>query len=222
MGIEGNFRQISPSLLEIVQQDLYVLNLYLHAKESIETEEIQYLPTYLRDENFHCDLDTILADDQWRIGRLDIDSDWHAMHYLLTEDASSWEECKLPFVVPRHKSKNRLLINAVMGGTSIEKTLDGFMDFPPIRYLIQTETRMISEALLQVSAEEFGCWYEAACQSNPDIYQTLWDKEVETFWYRFRCISEYYKAAVAKERGMLLYLGCFYGVDFEWEDIPVE
>ena len=48
MGIEGNSRQISLSVLEIAQQDLYVLNLYLHAKEAIETGKVQlssYLPT---------------------------------------------------------------------------------------------------------------------------------------------------------------------------------
>jgi Domain of unknown function (DUF1877) len=215
MGIEGNFRQISPSLLEIARQDLYVLNLYLHAKESLETEEIQYLPAYLRDKDIHGDLDAILANDQWTIGRLDIDSDWHVMHYLLTENSSSWEQCKLPFVVTKHTSKNRLLINAVMGGTSIEETKSGFMDFAPIRYLTNIETQMISEALLQISEEEFRRRYEEACECNPDIYRTQWDEEVEGFWYRLRCISEYYKVAVDKGRGMLLYLGCFYGADFE-------
>ncbi|BAY53876.1 hypothetical protein NIES2135_06880 [Leptolyngbya boryana NIES-2135] len=222
MGIEGNFRQISPPLLEIVRQDLYMLNLYLHAKESIETAEIQYLPTYLRDENLHGDLDAILADDQWRIGRLDIDSDWHAMHYLLTEDASSWEECKLPFVVTKHKSKNWLLINAVMGGTAIEETTGGFMDFAPVRYLAQPETQIISEAFLQISEKEFKYRYEEACECNPKVFRGIRDGEFEDYWYRFRCISEYYKVAVQMNRGMLLYLGCFYGVDFEWEDIPIE
>jgi hypothetical protein len=222
MGIEGNFRQISPSLLEIARQDLYVLNLYLHAKESIETEEIQYLPTYLQDGNLHGDLDAILADDQWRIGRLDIDSDWHTMHYLLTEDASSWEEYKLPFVVTKHTSKNHLLINAVMGGTSIDETRDGFMDFAPVRYLTQIETQIISNALLQVSEKEFEYRYEEACACDPNVYRGIRDGEFEEYWYRLRCISEYYKVAVERGRGMLLYLGCFHGVDFEWGDIPVE
>jgi Domain of unknown function (DUF1877) len=222
MGIEGNFRQISPSLLEIARQDLHVLNLYLHAKEVIETEEIQYLPTYLRNKNFHGDLDTILANDQWKIGRLDIDSDWHVMHYLLTEDSSSWEECKLPFVVTRHETKNRLLINAVMGGTSIEETTSGFMDFAPIRYLTEIETQTVSEALLQISEVEFERRYEEACECKPNIYRTSWDDDVECYWYKFRCISEYYKVAVERRRGMLFYLGCFHGVDFEWEDISIE
>uniref|UniRef100_UPI001F35D019 DUF1877 family protein n=1 Tax=Nostoc sp. CMAA1605 TaxID=2055159 RepID=UPI001F35D019 len=215
MGIEGNLRQISPSLLEIARRDLYVLNLYLHAKKTIETEEIKCLPTYLHNKNFHCDLDGVLADDQWRIGRLDIDSDWHAIHYLLTENSSSWEKCKLPFVVTRHEIKTRLLINAVMGGTSIEETRGGFMDFAPVRYLTQMETQTISEALLQVSEEDFELRYNEACECNPNIYRTLWDEEFERYWYRFRCLCEYYKIATEKGRGMLLYLGCFYGVDFE-------
>lgn len=48
MGIEGNFKQISASILGIGKQDLYVLNLYLHAKEALETGEVQHLPTYLK------------------------------------------------------------------------------------------------------------------------------------------------------------------------------
>lgn len=48
MGIEGNFKQIPTSLLEIAKQDLYVLDLYLHAKEALETGAVQHLPAYLK------------------------------------------------------------------------------------------------------------------------------------------------------------------------------
>ncbi|WP_375511530.1 hypothetical protein [uncultured Nostoc sp.] len=48
MGIEGNFKQISATLLEIAKQDLYVLDLYLHAKEALETGAVQHLPAYLK------------------------------------------------------------------------------------------------------------------------------------------------------------------------------
>lgn len=48
MGIEGNFKQISAPLLEIAKQDLYVLDLYLHAKEALKTEAVQHLLTYLK------------------------------------------------------------------------------------------------------------------------------------------------------------------------------
>lgn len=49
MGIEGNFKQISTSIL--AKQDLYVLDLYLHAKEALETKAVQHLPTYLKKRN---------------------------------------------------------------------------------------------------------------------------------------------------------------------------
>lgn len=48
MGIEGNFKQIPAPLLEIAKQDLYVLDLYLHAKEALETGAVQHLHTYLK------------------------------------------------------------------------------------------------------------------------------------------------------------------------------
>ncbi|MEH1798171.1 MAG: hypothetical protein V7L13_03185 [Nostoc sp.] len=48
MGIEGNFKQIPAPLLEIAKQDLYVLDLYLHAKKALETGAVQHLPTYLK------------------------------------------------------------------------------------------------------------------------------------------------------------------------------
>lgn len=111
MGIEGNFRQISPLLLEIIIDDLYVLELYLAAKETLETEEIQNLSTYLKYKGFDKQLYSIITDDVWNIGRLDIDRDWHAMHYLLTENASSWETCDLSYIVTKNQNKNRLLIN---------------------------------------------------------------------------------------------------------------
>ncbi|WP_445636442.1 hypothetical protein NSTC745_01343 [Nostoc sp. DSM 114161] len=217
MGIEGNFKQISAPLLEIAKQDLYVLDLYLHAKEALETAALEYLPSYLKKKGIDCNLDAVIAEEEWRIGRLDIDSDWHAIHYLLTENTSSWEECQIPSIVVRKEENNRLLINAVMGGTSIEGTTGSFKDFGPVKYLVPSETQQISEALLQISEKEFANRYEEACILNPDVYRTLWDKEVDDYWYRFNCILEYYKIAIKETRGMLLYLGCFYGSDFMWE-----
>ncbi|MBN3944598.1 MAG: hypothetical protein V7L21_16815 [Nostoc sp.] len=102
MGIEGNFKQIPAPLLEIAKQDLYVLDLYLHAKEALETGAVQHLPAYLKKllkkKGINHNQDALIAEEQWRIGRLEIDS-WHAIHYLLTEDISSWEECQIPFIV---------------------------------------------------------------------------------------------------------------------------
>jgi hypothetical protein len=162
-------------------------------------------------------LDALIAEEQWKIGRLDIDSYWHAIHYLLTEDISPWEECQIPFIVARKKENNRLLINAVMSRTSIEGTKGSFKDFGPVKYLVPSETQQISEALLQISEKEFARRYEEACVLNPDVYRTLWDEEVDEYWYIFQCISDYYRIAAEETRGMLLYLGCFYGVDFMWE-----
>lgn len=221
MAIEGNFKQISAPLLEIAKQDLYVLDLYLHAKEALETGAVQHLPTYLKKllkkKGINDNLDALIGEEQWRIGRLEIDSYWHAIHYLLTEDISSWEECQIPFIVARKEENNRLLINAVMGRTSIEGTKGTFKDFGPVKYLVPSETQQISEALLQISEKEFAKRYEEACVLNPDVYRTLWDDEVDDYWYTFQCISEYYRIAAEETRGMLLYLGCFYGVDLMWE-----
>ncbi|MEH1819461.1 MAG: DUF1877 family protein [Nostoc sp.] len=221
MGIEGNFKQIPAPLLEIAKQDLYVLDFYLHAKEALETGAVQHLPAYLKKllkkKGINHNQNALIAEEQWRIGRLDIDSYWHAIHYLLTEDISSWEECQIPFIVARKKQNNRLLINAVMGTTSIEGTKGSFKDFGPVKYLVPSETQQISEALLQISEKEFTKRYEEACVLNPDVYRTLWDEEVDDYWYIFQCISEYYRIAAEETRGMLLYLGCFYGVDFMWE-----
>lgn len=203
---------------------MYVLELYLRSKETLETENIKYLYNYLKNKGYEKSVDSILTNDLWKIGRLDIDRHWHAMHYLLTKNSLSWEKCNLPFVVTKEENHNHLLINGVMGGTSIKETI-GFMDFAPVRYLTQSETKRISEALLQISKEEFESRYEAACKFNPDVYKALWDSDpsdLEDYWYWFRCISQYYKIAAQRGRGMLLYLGCFYGVDFEWEDISIE
>jgi Domain of unknown function (DUF1877) len=219
MGIEGNFRQISPALLEVVQQDLEVLNSYLSARECIENGELIEIRTHLCAQGFSDRIDLILDEELWRLGRLDIDKNWHAMHYLLTSDATCWEECNLPFIVTQQEQSHRLLINAVMGGAEISGTADEiFMDFGPIRYLTPAETRNVAEALVQISEEEFEQRCEDAERASPDIYPTFRDGESEIYWYWLQCIAEYYKLAAEKEHGMLLYLGCFYGVDFEWED----
>lgn len=217
MGIEGNFKQISIPLLEIVKQDLYVLSLYLRAKESLETEAVQNLPVHLRNKSIGEDLSALVAEEQWTVSRLEIDSNWHAIHYLLTENTSLWEECQLPFIVTQKKENNRLLINAIMGGVVIDGTEFNFKDFGSVRYLNAKETQQVSLALLQISEREFAQRYEEACILNPDVYRTLWDEEVDSYWYSFQCISEYYKMATKLKKGMLLYLGCFYNVDFLWE-----
>lgn len=165
-------------------------------------------------------MNSILAADVWEIGRLDIDRHWHAMHYLLTEDSSSWEECNLPFIVTKEENKNYTLINGVMGGQPIQETI-GNMDFAPVKYLTQNETQEISEALLQISEKEFEFRYVEACKLNPNIYKALWDEDYEDYWYWFRCIAKYYEIAAEKGRAMLLYLGCFHGSDFEWEDLSI-
>jgi hypothetical protein len=221
MGIEGNFRHISSALLDVVQRDLEVLSAYLYACEYIENEGLPELRTHLCGQGFSESINRILDEDLWRLGRLDIDSDWHAMHYLLTGDATCWEECDLPFIVTRQEHSNCLLVNAVMGGKGIQGTAAGslsFTDFGPIRYLTQDETRHVAEALLQISEEEFEQRCKDAERASPKIYRTFRDGESEHYWYTFQCIREYYKLAAEKERAMLLYLGCFHGVDFEWEN----
>jgi hypothetical protein len=219
MGIEGNFRHISPELLGVAQQDLEVLDAYLRACECIENDGLSELRTYLCDQGFSDSVDRLLDEELWRLGRLDIDSNWHAMHYLLTSDMTWWEECNLPFTVTRQEQSDRLLINAVMGGTEIQRTSDGnFTEFGPIRYLTQMETRNVAEALSQISVEEFERRCEEAERASPKIYRNFRDGEAQTYWFWFQCVREYYKLAAEKERAMLLYLGCFYGVDFEWED----
>jgi hypothetical protein len=185
-----------------------------------KVQNLSELRVYLYDQGFSESIDLILEEELWRLGRLDIESDWHAMHYLLTSDATLWEECDLPFIVTRQEQSDRLLINAVMGGTEIQGTSDAsFMDFGPIRYLTQDETRNVAEALSRISEEEFERRCEDAERASPRIYPTTFqDGESENYWCIFQCISEYCKLAAEKERAMLLYLGCFYGVDFEWED----
>ncbi|MEO0844655.1 MAG: DUF1877 family protein, partial [Cyanobacteria bacterium J06643_5] len=102
----------------------------------------------------------------------------------------------------------------------IQETI-GNMDFAPVKYLTQNETQEISEALLQISEKEFEFRYVEACKLNPNIYKALWDEDYEDYWYWFRCIAKYYEIAAEKGRAMLLYLGCFHGSDFEWEDLSI-
>lgn len=217
MGIQGNFKQISLPLLNLVIKDLYALDLYLNAKKTIEIGALQTLNTYLKGNQI-CVESNVINEDQWRVERLDIDSYWHAVHYLLTEDVSSWEECQLPFVVSKKSENTRLLINAVMGQTAIDGTEGGFKDFGPVRYLTPKETQLVSEALLQISLRDFRERYEDALTLQPKVHvASSWDVDEETYWDIIQEISAYYKIAVEKERGMLLYLGCFYGSDFVWE-----
>ncbi|MDZ8070296.1 MAG: hypothetical protein RMY64_32595 [Nostoc sp. DedQUE08] len=66
-------------------------------------------------------MNALIAEEQWKIGRLDIDSYWHAIHYLLTEDISPWEECQIPYYLVKQlategvisKSEYQLLMNAL-------------------------------------------------------------------------------------------------------------
>lgn len=105
-----------------------------------------------------------------------------------------------------------------MGKTPIDGTKGDFKDYGPVKYLNSDETHTISKALLKISLSDFRERYKEACIFNPNAYAVIWENdEWEYFWEVLKLITEYYRIAADKGRGMLLYLGCFYASDFLWE-----
>ncbi|BAY21095.1 hypothetical protein NIES2100_08400 [Calothrix sp. NIES-2100] len=208
MGIYGVFRQLSHDVLEKLKEEPGLVSVFTHARWISESDLMQRKGIFLYKKEFkQIKADIPLVICEGKNEELDIEKSWHAIHFLLTKDSTSWEACQLDFLVRENSDWDGLpLVNAIMGGSVIEEY---DRDFPPVRYLTNDEVKQVAEALPKITEAGLKERLHQAIMLNPDIYKSTvwWEYEVlDALIDIKREIMEYYQDAANKGNAMLLYL----------------
>jgi hypothetical protein len=131
------------------------------------------------------------SEDEESLGKfLDIDKSWHAIHFLLNNDA--WDGD-----YPLH--------NAVLGGTEIGEDLG----YGAAHYLTPEEVQETSNALSQISEQRFLSRFDADKLNKAEIYPQGWrgDKqEVEYLRGNFLDLVGFFKEAANADEAMVIWL----------------
>jgi hypothetical protein len=127
---------------------------------------------------------------------VELQKDWHALHFLLTGD---------PSTDPEHLPDDPLH-NVVMGGheTDIEAS------YGPVRCLEPKEVRAIAHELAKISVRLLRTRFSAKAFNDEEIYPNPepggWDrKEVESVFCVYPKLVRFFKAAAAAREVVLVY-----------------
>jgi hypothetical protein len=129
---------------------------------------------------------------------LDLDDSFGGLHFTLTGE----------YPIPKNE--------AIKGGMkwyddSLENVLMGGAPTPYgdslscARYLNSEEVAQISKYLLDVSVEKFREDYSSDELEEVEIFPGYWDKDGEWLIGYFKKLTEFYKAALAEGKGILIY-----------------
>lgn len=120
---------------------------------------------------------------------LEMDKEWHGIHYLLTGD---------PF------STQGTLGQVILGGTEFGPDIG----YGPARFLNPRQVAEIATALKEVSLEQFKARYNPLAMTKADIYPPIWEREGEEGlnWLVSGLVqlTEFYGRASAQGKGVIL------------------
>ena len=120
---------------------------------------------------------------------LEMDKEWHGIHYLLTGEP--W-------------SAQGILGQVVLGGA--EFGLD--IGYGPARYLNPRQVSEIASALKNVPIEKFKGRYDAKAMMKADIYPTIWEREgqegLKWLVSGLEQLNDFYNRAAAQGKGVIL------------------
>jgi hypothetical protein len=128
--------------------------------------------------------------------RVDLEKDWHALHFLLSRD---------PSMDPEHLPGDPLH-NVVLGGHPTRiKT-----DYGPVRCLEPEEVRDAARALAKISVKELRHRFSAKAFNDEEIYPNPepggWTrKEVESVFQLFPKLVRFFQDAAAAREIVLVY-----------------
>jgi hypothetical protein len=198
MGIEVTYRRIPKSEFELLQTD----------PKRAEEFVCSVLPGFSLDDlialgdNPDATRDTgvdVLAAFQNRENdptRVDLEKDWHALHFLLTGD-SSMETAHRPGEPFR---------NVVMGG----REANFQTGYGPARWFDPEDINDIAGALTKISVEDLRARFSAEAFNEAEIYPRPrpggWDEEeVEGVYDVFPKLVRFFEQAAAAEEVVILY-----------------
>ncbi|MDS3859404.1 YfbM family protein [Thermosynechococcaceae cyanobacterium BACA0444] len=167
MSMIAYLQQISPALVEAIQGNPSLLETLIDsATETPETEELSATATVA----------------------LDIDKDWHGLHYLLTGQA--WES-------------PGILGQVILGGQEVGDDLG----YGAARLLTSEQVQVVAQALSHLSTDEFAAKFNPSQLNEADIYPGNWEEaDRPGLAESYENVASYYQDAAAQGQGMLLYL----------------
>lgn len=128
--------------------------------------------------------------------RVDLEKDWHALHFLLTGDSSMETE---------HRP-DQPLHNVVMGGHEANFQTG----YGPARWFAAGEVKAMAEALFKISVEDLRARFSADAFNAAEVYPRPrpggWDEgEIEGVYDVFPKLVRFFDEAAAAEETVVVY-----------------
>lgn len=218
MGIEAQFKQVSPYLLEKLKEHPDFAEVFFYAELLPDSDHWREYPIDLNDPNEVADYEDFtnwveetlqkleeekpeefekmeieipLIIAEGKALPLNIGKRWRELHFVLTGEDDS---IPLPFLISENKEDNLPSINTIWGGTEIEYNFD----YGLLRYLTDDEVKQVAEALSKFSPEMIGERFKLRGWKE-DFFDYL-------FQYTYNPLVKYYQDAAEKGNAMFLYL----------------
>ncbi len=201
MGIQVSYRRLSEPELDSLEADPRQAMEFLFSS-SMPSIDPEVMAAILADpETMQQKAAELLAAMQQApadTSRVDLDSDWHALHFLLTGDNS---------MEPSYDEDDPLH-NVVMGGhpTKVEAT------YGPARCFSQVEVYDMVQALSEITVEELRARFSAdefnAARIYPNPRPGGWNaEEVEGVFHLYPRLCQLFKDALKNNELVLVYAG---------------
>ncbi len=120
---------------------------------------------------------------------LEMDKEWHGIHYLLTGDP--W-------------SARGILGQVILGGAEFGPDIG----YGPARYLNPRQVSDIAAALKNLRIEQFKGRYDPKAMMKAEVYPTIWEREGQEglSWLvsGLEQLTEFYSRAAAQGKGVIL------------------
>lgn len=214
MGIEAEFKQVSPYLLEKLKEYPDFVELFFDSRylpdspfwqeftydledpndeelSNLASEALEKLKQNKREEYETLKNDIPLIIEEGKAEYLDIDKTWYWIHFLLTGYDYS---VRPSFIIGENEEDNLPSINAVLGG----KEIDYAQTYGLVRYFTAEEVKQIAEALTHFSCEMVKERIRLQGRKEEDFN--------ELFDYTYNPFIKYYQEAGEKGNAMFLYL----------------
>lgn len=197
MGIEVTYRRVPRTEFELLQTDAGKAEAFVRSMlPGFDLEDIIALgdnPEAMRDKGA-----AILAALQNREAdpsRVDLEKDWHALHFLLTGETS---------LEPEHRPENPLH-NVVMGGHEANFQTG----YGPARWFNLDDVKAIAQELSKISVADLRTRFSADVFNQAGIYprpRPGWDEvEIEGVFEIFPKLVRFFEDAAATREIVVVY-----------------
>jgi hypothetical protein len=181
MSMIGNFRALSPRLLEALRQNPANIHAVLGIPTEFSDNEEPAIPQELLEAGFSdgdvCEI-------------LDIQKAWHGVYFLLCGRATPEGD------TPRSQ--------VIMGGREVGEDVG----YGPARFLEPREVKEIAAVLGSISPDDLPANFDPETMNDAEIYPFGWGRDEALQWLldAYVQVRNYYKLAAEKGFAMILYL----------------